>query len=197
MTNSSASSALPVPTDVSVVLLPDVITRFMRRHPRLSLDIRVGNAPMDLVREGIDIAIRASRRRLADSSMTSRRIAFGPMHLYASPIYLARAGEPASFGDPAHDWITFGASPRGAVAPRVRADDFLLVRALLRTHLGVGVLPRFLAEPLVRSGELVQLLGKTSVPIKGGIFLVYPSRRITPKVAAFRDAVLEHARSDG
>jgi DNA-binding transcriptional LysR family regulator len=187
---------IAAPHDVCVVLLPEILARFSRRHPRVAVDIRVSNMPLDLVREGLDAAIRGSLRMPEDSSLSVRRIVAGPRCLYASPTYVARFGEPSAIGDPAHDWIAFGgdAMPSDGKAPRFRTDDFLLARELVRGGLGVGALPQFLAEPLIRAGELVEVTPSLARPSQGGgLFLIFPSKhRLSRKLTAFRDVLLEY-----
>lgn len=139
----SGELRMTVPHDFGAIVLPALLAQFSLRHPEVSFDVRVTNRQIDLVSEGIDLAIRASPQRLKDSSLTARRLGDVLMACYAAPSYLARRGEPRSFGDPKHEWAVF--PPLLALAqvpkefrPRVRADDFLLLRALLAEGAGVG-----------------------------------------------------------
>ena len=192
----SGDLRVAAPHDVGVVVLPGLLQRFSELHPNVALDVRIGNAQVDLVREGIDLALRVSRGMLEDSTLSVRRIGFGTMKVYASPAYLARAGRPKRIDDKSHVWAVFrDAMPDGS-SPRYRVDDFLLLREIVRSGLAVGVLPTFLAEPLEQAGELASVLPRFSTRTAGGFFLVYPARRRpSPKVIAFRDVLLERFES--
>ncbi|ACY15792.1 LysR family transcriptional regulator [Haliangium ochraceum] len=196
----SGELRMTVPHDFGAIVLPALLAQFSLRHPEVSFDVRVTNRQIDLVSEGIDLAIRASPQRLKDSSLTARRLGDVLMACYAAPSYLARRGEPRSFGDPKHEWAVF--PPLLALAqvpkefrPRVRADDFLLLRALLAEGAGVGALPVFVAAPYVAEGALQQVLPKELFRGPGGYYLLFPtSAQRSRKVTAFRDFALERLK---
>ena len=70
---------------------------FMRRHPRLRIELLVDDAHQQLVTEGVDVALRLGK--LSDSNATARRLGVMPRLLVASPKYLRETGEPKSPGD--------------------------------------------------------------------------------------------------
>src|SRR5207244_7039262 len=70
--------------------LPD----FLARHPGLEIDFVLDDRNVDLVQEGIDVGLRMGR--LADSSLTARRIASVRHVVVGTPAYFARAGEPTA-----------------------------------------------------------------------------------------------------
>ena len=189
--------------DFGAAVLPDLVSAFATRYPAVELELRLTNQVVDLVAEGIDLAIRLTSRRLADSSLTVRRAAPLRSQLFASPAYLARRGTPRAPADlDGHDWVMFrqvdairlqGPGGRVAVTPRgrVSCDDMLFAREAARRGTGVCLLPQFLAEADVAAGLLVRVLPRWD---EGGgqLYLVWPGGRNPPrKVAAFRDLVLE------
>ena len=89
------------------------LPEFLARHPDLEVDILLDDRNIDLVQEGIDVALRMGRR-LADSSLTARRIASGRHAVLGTAAYFARAGEPAAPADLAARWFR---SEAGAVTP--------------------------------------------------------------------------------
>jgi DNA-binding transcriptional LysR family regulator len=188
---------LTAPHDFGVVVLPEVIPQFVRRYPDVQVDVRLTNVRLDLVAEGIDVAIRVSAGKRKDSSLTSRRLGAASGGFYAAPAYVARRGKPKRIGESKHDWVMHPALvAHWKLAPsttlRVLCDDFLVLRELLREGAGVGSLPGFLAAPYVRDG-LLENVPLVDVPLAGGFFyLVYPSRGQVPrKVTAFRDFLVE------
>ncbi|MCR5893765.1 MULTISPECIES: LysR family transcriptional regulator [Burkholderia] len=80
------------PVDFAVVYLAPLIVEFANRYPKLTFDFELTSRRVDLVSEPFDVAIRIGES--ADSQLVARRLATFRNHLYASPRYLERAGEP-------------------------------------------------------------------------------------------------------
>jgi DNA-binding transcriptional LysR family regulator len=119
---------------------------------------------------------------------------------------VARKGLPREAFDPAHGWIIFTSersiphptarselkylvAPKGFV-PKLRTNDWFLLRELVQSGLGVGVLPSFFAASLERAGALVRVL-PTSVPPVVKIYCVTPRRKMPRRVEVFRDYLLQ------
>ncbi len=87
-------------------LLGPALPRFRARHPKLSVDLRLSDRFVDLIEEGIDVAIRVGE--LADSRLVSRRLAPHRLGAFAAPVYLARRGTPRHPDDLVHhDCVNF------------------------------------------------------------------------------------------
>jgi DNA-binding transcriptional LysR family regulator len=203
----AGSIRIAAPQDVGSVLLPRVIERFNELNPRVTFDVHIGSEPINLVLAGIDLALRVSVRQMPRSSLVARKLRELALGFFAAPAYLARHGHPRSFGAPEHSWLTY--APRAETASKAarreqatlgappdlaphRSDDFVLLRELALRGLGVVGLPVFVAEPLVRAGELTAVLTRTAVPAKATLYLVSPSqRKVSSRVAAFRTHVIE------
>lgn len=196
----SGTLRITAPHDLGVIWLPELVARFSLRHPAVHVDVRLTNRNVDLVSEGFDLAIRAAGP-LKDSSLTVRRLSRIELRLYAAPAYLLRRGEPRHFGDPQHDWVAFSAAAKllplpKSLHPVLTSDDFLFTREVLRQGCGIGMLPAFVAEPAVRSGELAPVLPKLRPGGADGFVLLYPSSGQVPKkVAAFRDFVIDSLKT--
>jgi DNA-binding transcriptional LysR family regulator len=188
---------MAAPADFGATVLPEVIARYTERYPDVRVDLTLTHRQVDLVREGLDLAIRASLVRLEDSSLTMRRLTRAEGFAYAAPSYLARRGTPRTPGDPAHDWVLFrDARPRQlglpeTIRPRLVCDDFVFARDALRAGAGVGILPSFLGEPCVGTGELVRVLPELRVSGEGYVLLYPSSGQVPRKVTAFRDLLIE------
>lgn len=184
---------ITAPTDFGIEVLPNLVSAFALRYPQIRIEAHLTNRVVDLGGEGFDLAIRAVTGRLRDSAMVAKPISNLGAAYYASPSYVARKGTPRSVDDPDHDWIVMGlhSSRSRNVTARVTGDEFFFNRQVIRAGVGVGVLPVYLGEPLVRRGELVRVLptrGKT----QGRLVILYPSaRRVPRKVTAFRDFLIE------
>jgi LysR family transcriptional regulator, regulator for bpeEF and oprC len=182
-----------------LVLLPHIVS-FAQHHPRIRLDCRFNDRYVDLVDEGIDVALRVGE--LADSSLIAKplgRITFGT---YAAPRYLKQHGTPRHPGDlQQHDLLAF-VFPTGRLLPlqfergEERIDfEPASARAVFNNGeamtdaavlgLGLAQVPDFHAQAAVAAGQLKPVLtGWTS---KGNpMQLVYASsRHLSAKVRAF------------
>jgi DNA-binding transcriptional LysR family regulator len=192
----SGELRLTAPNDFGVVMLPELLVQFARRYPKVSLDVWLTNAQVDLVGEGFDLAIRAGST-LKDSTLTARRLGRARVGFYASPEYVARRGKPKEPNDAGHDWLLHRALRKTVKAfagtrPRFLCDDMLLIRELARMGAGIGMLPHTFAAPCVQDGSLEEVPVSLPAGVAGGLFLVYPSSGEVPrKVAAFRDFLVE------
>jgi DNA-binding transcriptional LysR family regulator len=196
----SGQLRITAPHDFGVIVLPEVLSQFSRRYPDIRLDLRLSNERVDLVAQGFDLAIRVAAR-MKDSSLTARRIGGGAVRAYAAPSYVGRRGKPRQLGDPTHDWVMHPGvlglwKPPRAATWRILCDDLFCIRELVRDGAGVGVLPRFLAEPYVRDGLLESVTLAEWPQPKASFFLVYPSSGQVPrKVVAFRDFLVERLKT--
>jgi DNA-binding transcriptional LysR family regulator len=193
-------------TDLGSIVLAEAVARYVARYPGVDVDVRLSNEVLDLVRGGIDLALRIRKpRRARDSSMVTRRVGSVTVGIYAAPDYLARRGTPRRDADLAdHTWVGFRGEPGlvrrahgdppGARPCRVTSDDMFFTREALRRGIGVGMLPDFLAAPEVAAGALVRIVPRWRGAV-GEAVLAYPARRNVPrKVTAFADLVAELLR---
>lgn len=188
------------PLPIGVHLLAPALPRFRARHPKLAVDLRLGDRFADLIEEGIDVAIRVGD--LADSRLVSRRLAPHRLCAFASPDYLARRGTPAHPDELAgHACVNFrfqstGQTLRwpfriGAKVLDVTPDAGLVtdssdaVAAILVAGGGIGISPTYVVAPLVARGALVPILRDFAVE-RSAVTALWPeSRRGNPNVKAF------------
>jgi DNA-binding transcriptional LysR family regulator len=198
----SGELRLTAPHDMGATFLPEVIARFTARYSSVRVDCRLTNRNVDLVAEGFDLALRASGSKLADSSLRVRRLSAIDVQLFASPAYLARRGTPRAPEDLAHhDIVAFrglklpgelGLSEKNA---HVLGDDMLFLREAVKAGAGIALLPTFLAQADVTSGQLVRVLPRYTQP-SASLVMLYPRTRLVPrKVSAFRDFLAEFLKS--
>lgn len=198
---------ITAPADFGESRLGDLMVRFAAQYPKLTLEIDVTPRLVDLVSEGVDVAIRAAMRLKDDSTLIARRLGSTEIHLFGAPTYLARRGTPAVPEDlPEHDCVLFRprqgrsrwelqAGERKAsveVTGRICSSDFPFLLTALRAGGGIGPLPSMLAREDVARGRLVRVLPGWWRPA-GTLYVVYPAQKHIPrKVAAFRDFLLAH-----
>lgn len=181
-------------------LLGPALPRFHRKHPGVRVNLRMTDQLLDLVDEGIDVAIRVGHT--ADSQLRSRR--FGPHRVccFASPSYLAKRGTPKTPEDlQHHDCVAVRFQSTGLVLrwpfqigrrvvefePAVWAtvDSTEANAALLAAGGGISVLPLYVAEPFVKRKELAPVLANYAVD-RHAFTAIWPaSRAVNPNVKAF------------
>ncbi len=193
------------PNDIGATFLADVVVEFTARHPHVQVETVLTTRTLDLVAEGIDVALRAAPK-LADSSLIAKKLGSLQDGLYASPDYLRARGAPATLAALAeHSLVLFRAEdgrvrwtfdgPDGEesieLGARIGADDFNFVRAMLLGGAGIGLLPQVVAAPDVDAGRLVRLL-PNHARRTGNFYVVHPAARTVPaKIVAFREMVVE------
>ncbi|WP_224368925.1 LysR family transcriptional regulator [Hyalangium versicolor] len=175
-------------------LLPD----FLRRYPRIALEVSFVDRYVDLIQERFDVAIRIGA--LEDSSLMVRRLALNRRILCASPRYLQdrrpltrpedltqHACLHFSFLSEGPAWTLVRGQERVTVRvrPALSADNAEALRLAAVAGEGITVLATFLAGEDLRAGRLVRVLEGWSIP-DTGIFAVHPPGRMVPsKVRAF------------
>jgi DNA-binding transcriptional LysR family regulator len=191
------------PVDLGHTLLPRIVHAYAAKYPDVSVELLVTNRVVDLVGEGVDLAIRPAQV-LKDSSLIARRFHDLRSNLWASPDYLQRLGTPnhprdlkkATFVEfrPRNSVVlTNGkADVEVATTGRIRADDFETIKALLLLGEGIAWMPDFLAADAVEAGTLVPVLPQWRPKERGAFYFVYVGRKYgLPKVAAFIETALE------
>jgi DNA-binding transcriptional LysR family regulator len=206
-TSGKPSGVLKItaPVDLGRTLLPRIVNAYAARYPDVSVDLLVTNRVMDLVGEGIDLAIRPSQV-LKDSSLIAQRYFDMGSDVWASPHYLQRLGPLTHPRDLANAKLVGFSARSSAVFTngksdvevglngRIRADDLETIKALLLLGQGIGWLPDFLAEDSTPSGALVPALPQWRVKERGAVYFVYVGRKYgLPKVRAFIETALDLA----
>jgi LysR family transcriptional regulator for bpeEF and oprC len=176
-----------------LVMLP-LLAQLVQRYPRLSIDARFSDAYVDLVKEGVDVAIRTGTMR--DSSLVARTFSSQDLLLVAVPSYLKRAGVPRAVPDLAqHTAVLFRVPSTGKDRPwhfRVRGRNLTIspssrvyvdggdaiVRAAV-LGMGIGQVPHYMVSESLARGELVELLPALRPPAMP-IAAVMPSARMVP-----------------
>ena len=173
-----------------------LVNEFMTLHPQLGVEIQLTNRPLDLLHEGLDLAIRLGR--LGDERLVATRLAPREMYLCAAPSYLARAGTPQSLGDLARHNCLIGSSDLWTFAEDDRETQ-LRVQGNWRCNSGAAVLdaalrsfglcqlPDYYVQEHLQRGALVALLDQHRPPNTAVWALHPPQRNLSPKVRQLVD----------
>ena len=193
------------PMSFGILHLGAAMAEFARAHSRVSLDVRLDDRFVNLVEEGVDVAIRIGA--LTDSSLVARRLATTTTLVCAAPSYLAEHGEPEVPEDLAtHECLIYSylstanvwrfTAPDGREIPVAVNGGFRINNGIVLADAAVagrGVLlaPTFYVAPQLREGKLRRILAGYSLP-QLGIHAVYPQRsQVPPKVRAFVDFLVK------
>jgi DNA-binding transcriptional LysR family regulator len=179
------------------------LPEFLGANPSLDIDVILDDRVIDLVSEGVDIALRMGT--LTDSSAVARKIATGRRSVVATPGYLARAGTPRAPADLLHhhavvysqlseNW-TFrrGADDASvAVRGRLRVSAAEGIRAAVLAHMGLAVASDWMFAPELASGAVQRVLPDWSLP-PIDLWAVFPTGRLASAKARAFAAFVEHA----
>lgn len=186
------------PVEMGNFQLTSLLERFTGLHPAIQIEMILTDEVIDLVRDGVDLAIRAGT--LEDSSLRARKLGESSFQLFAAPKYLKRSTPLKKLEDlEKHpcllfsitstngEWILRRGSERKkvSVSGPILSNHLIQLRDLAVLGAGVALLPSFLCEEEVRKGTLVRVLADWYSE-KSPVHVVYPAREFTPpKVARF------------
>lgn len=180
-----------------------MLVDFMREHPLVTVHLEASNRQVDVIGEGVDVAIRVRPPPLEDSELQLRVLASRGQCLVASPALLERDGTPGApadlhrlpslaLGSPPdeHAWHLLG--PDGAAAtirhqPRLVTRGMPTLRAAAIAGIGIVQLPRMMIREPIARGELVAVIPHWT-PRRETVHAVFASRRgLLPAVRALLD----------
>lgn len=193
------------PESLAMSLLPEALLAFQQRFPMVKLDVRISGRFVDLVEEGLDMALRVGK--LEDSSLIARRLMDCRFNLCASPDYLQRYGHPTEPGDlKEHNCLIYSQSPKSdvwtfkdgngenfsiKVGGNLRSDTGALLLDAALNHRGIFIGPTYMVCRAIAEGSLTTVLDEYANPTVG-LYAIYPhSKLVSSKVRAFVDHLVE------
>jgi len=203
----AGSVRISCPVAIAQQMLAPALPEFLDAWPDVTVEVLVTNRRVDLISEGVDLAIRVREQLNTDAELVVRHLGSSGGCLVASPAYLTRFGTPTHPDELIrHRTLSFtepGADPRWtlrdeadnhhafSVAPSLVCNDFsLLVEAAERGR-GIALLPTIATQDARRAGKLVELLPQWR-SVDGLLHIIYPSRRgMMPAVRLLVDFLAE------
>jgi DNA-binding transcriptional LysR family regulator len=194
------------PMSFGILCLAPVIGEFIRKYPRLNVDLALNDRRVDLVEDGFDLAVRIGR--LKDSSLIARRVAPIRHVVCASPDYFRQRGKPKapydlhdhlalvySYGDNHQTWHFTDCDPV-EMRSTFACNNADALREVAIAGCGVAYLPTFIVHKAVAAGKLdVCLTGCALAPGSReptSLYAVYPStRNLSAKVRVFIDFLVK------
>lgn len=196
---------ISAPESLAMSLLSEVLPQFQQNYPKLELDIRITGRFVDLVEEGIDVALRVGT--LEDSSLIARRLMPCGFHVCAAPDYLKNHGSPKhpnelnehncliySQGQNPDNWFFQDEKGKGfnvKVKGNLHSDTGNLLMNAALNGSGILMAPTYMVANALEQGKLEEVLKQYS-PGRTGLYAVYPySKLVSKKVRAFVDYVVK------
>lgn len=186
----SGTLRLTVPADLAQTVMPPLIEGYAKAYPGVTLEMIVTNQRLDLVAEGIDLAVRVGT--LKDSSLVVRKFRTGRGGLWAAQSYLDLMGTPLVPADlEQHRFVRFSRMPASTIL-RSATDSFAIgergqlvsdemenVRTLVLRGNGIALLPEFVGLPSDLEAPLVRVLPDYATDSEA-VHFVYPSQQFVP-----------------
>lgn len=183
---------ITAPLDMGPELLAKPLSRFMKEHPHVHFEIQLTDRVVDLIGERVDLGIRAGE--LKSSELKSRKLGESRMILVASPGFQQKYPKLAHPADLAEvptivfspelaprPWVLVSQKKRAELRPSTgqTVSNFAMCLALARQGCGVTLLPKFVVQDDLVTGELVRVLPEWSTELRS-IHLVWPPHRVLP-----------------
>jgi len=199
---SSPKGVLKVtaPVTYGETRIAPLIYQFLTLHPLIDIDLVLSNQKLDLIEQGMDVAIRLGR--LEDSSLVAKRLSERQLYVCASPKYLEHNGEPHTLSElnqhsclvGSLEYWRFNEQGRERslrVSGRVRCNSGLSLLDAAKRHFGLVQLPDYYVKEALEQGELKEVLSDYRND-KEGIWAVYPqNKNLSPKVRLLIDFLSE------
>jgi DNA-binding transcriptional LysR family regulator len=179
-----------------------LVARLLQEHPNLQVDLLLSDGIIDIVAQGIDLAIRIAPLR--DNALVAQRLANNPRRLYASPAYVAEHGLPEAPADLARHrclaltgmshwgFLGGGKTLRQRVAGPFTSSSVEALHQACLGGLGITMLSEWDVEEEVAVGHLLPISLGVWQPDALAIWAVYPTARLVPpKVRLFIAALKE------
>ncbi|ENU29756.1 hypothetical protein F991_02243 [Acinetobacter sp. CIP-A165] len=196
-----------VPVDIAQNQMTKILPNFLKKYPEVRVQMMVSNRRIDVINEGVDVALRVRSKLDDDPNLVLREFEAIEQRLFASQAYLNEFGHlstPEQLTD--HRIISMAEDhldqhflltdpnklqKKIKVNPVIMGSNLLMLAELASQNCGIALLPDSIAQDFVQSGQLVKVLPEWTAP--HGIFhAVYPSRRgLLPAVRVFIDYLVE------
>ncbi|CAP40999.1 LysR family transcriptional regulator [Bordetella petrii] len=199
------------PIAIAQQMLAPLLPEFLDAWPSVSVQVLATNRRVDLIREGVDLALRVRTRLDTDAELVVKHLGMASSSIVASPAYLQRHGTPQTPQDlAAHTTLSFS-EPQSEVRwplrnrqdeelvvtlrPQLCCNDFIVLTEAAVRGRGISLLPTVATYEEVRRGQLVRILPDWLSP-SGIVHCIYPSRRgMAPAVRALLDFISDRLPS--
>ncbi|ASK55946.1 LysR substrate-binding domain-containing protein [Vibrio tarriae] len=178
-----------------------LLNDFLLLYPKIDLELVLNNQKLDLIEQGVDVAIRLGQ--LEDSSSIARRLNDRHLHVCATPDYFAQHGMPHTLSDLSshnclvgtHDHWRFKENQQGRtvkVNGRIRCSSGVVLLDAALKGIGLVQLPDYYVDEHLSSGRLIEVLVHFRDD-REGVWALYPhNRHLSPKVRLLVEYLAQH-----
>lgn len=196
-----------VPVSIAQIEMAQLLPRFLRDYPEIKIQFIVSNRRVDIINEGIDVALRVRSNLDQDPSLILREFGRIEQHLFASQAYLNQYGHvdhPEQLAQ--HRILSMVEEHQDQnlvlnndqqqqvkikVNPIVMGSDLNMLAQLVSQNCGIALLPDSFMQEYLDSGQVIKILPEWKAP-HGTFHAVYASRRgLLPAVRLFIDYLVE------
>lgn len=194
---------ITAPQTFAEQFLGPVLAGFLREQPEVKVVLHLTDRWVDLLAEGFDLALRAGV--LPDSSLRAKLLGANPVHVMASPSYLAQHGRPKvpseldahqllATANDAQAWpfMMRGRRVSMRIKPRVVVNSFMVLATLAESGLGLARFPAGLADGAERAGRLVRVLESFALPPVPLNAVYAGGAQVSPRVRVFLEYLEQH-----
>ena len=183
---------MSLPVSIAQNEIAKILPELLKTYPQIKVQLIVSNRRVDIINEGIDIALRVRSNLDDDPTLVLRKFEKIEQHLFASQAYLNQYGDLKQPEDLSEHRILSmvdehldqhivvhdedNHQKKIKVNPVVMGSDLMMLAQLARQNCGIALLPDTIAQDYIESGELVRVLPNWKAP-HGILHAVYPSRR--------------------
>ncbi|MFV8781671.1 LysR family transcriptional regulator [Microbulbifer sp. SA54] len=185
--------------------LVPLVPAFRATYPDIQLELMANERIIDLIERRTDLAIRIGA--LEDSNLHAKLLGHSPLHLVASPDYLASNGKPMQIEDlDQHTFIGFADAPHlnilpfkqpRAMQPKIASSSGEAIRQIALAGQGIALLSNFMIRQDIEQGRLIPLLGsqlQSPNPRESVQAVYYRSDALPPRIAAFLEFISKRIR---
>jgi DNA-binding transcriptional LysR family regulator len=197
------------PVTFGQIVLPDIITRFLKQYPEVNINLSLSDKFVDVIEGGYDLVIRIGQ--LKDSSLKARKVGSTRLRVFAHKNYLKKHGTPRTpqdlqqhnclgyrymAGGP-NEWHFDGPMGKEVVhiSGNFSAENGVPLYQAVKAGLGIAIQPSFILEGFNDKGmvDLLEDYSRSEI----GIYAVYPSTRKPPmNTRVFIDFLVESLRQE-
>lgn len=190
--NEGASGVLKVtsPVIIGQTVITPFLGELLTENPNLKLDLKFTDSMVDIIGEGIDLAIRVGK--LKDSALVARKLADNPRIIVASPAYIEKHGSPTTLkellqhecliltGIETWPFMVNGVETRVKVSGRLTASDVDTLRTTCLSGLGIASIAYWDVRTQLADGTLLRINLADAQLDEVAIWAMFPTRNFVP-----------------
>ncbi|MDN2662963.1 LysR family transcriptional regulator [Psychromonas sp. 14N.309.X.WAT.B.A12] len=205
--NPTGLIKISCPMSVGLHAIVPALNAFAQHYPSIQLEVNLSDEVVNIIREGFDIAIRGAA--LTDSGLQATKLSSLTTHLYASPDYLTKYGQPSTPAQLAsHQWVIYQLAGHSVtlkkgkrsytvkLTGKISTNNAAARTAFVEGGHGIGRIPLYDAQPKLKQGSLVQVLADYQLNDIDVYAVFPPGGADSKKLRLLIDYLKDHFKKD-